>query len=177
MISVGPIKMPNFASGKDHNRRINPLYSKEERERRDKTPWTLIQGVLAPTQFVVFLISSVLVVNYFINGSGQEAAILSVVVKTLILYLIMITGSIWEKIVFGKFLFAKPFFWEDVFSILVLFLHTAYIVSLIIPGITVDQQLYIAIFAYLAYLINAAQFLFKFRQASCQAKFYNEEAL
>jgi 3-vinyl bacteriochlorophyllide hydratase len=39
----------------------------------------------------------------------------------------MITGSIWEKVVFGKYLFAEGFFWEDVFSMLVLALHTAYL--------------------------------------------------
>jgi 3-vinyl bacteriochlorophyllide hydratase len=42
----------------------------------------------------------------------------------------MITGSIWEKVVFGKYLFARPFFWEDVFSMLVLALHTAYLYAL-----------------------------------------------
>jgi 3-vinyl bacteriochlorophyllide hydratase len=82
----------------------------------------------------------------------------------------MITGSIWEKVVFGKYLFAKPFFWEDVFSMLVLFLHSIYLVSLIIPSITVIEQLSIALAAYAAYLINALQFLIKFRIASSEAK-------
>ena len=54
----------------------------------------------------------------------------SVVIKTLVLYTIMITGSIWEKEVFGRYLFAPAFFWEDVFSMLVLALHTAYLVAL-----------------------------------------------
>ena len=51
-------------------------------------------------------------------------------VKTLVLYTIMITGSIWEKEVFGRYLFAPAFFWEDVFSMLVLALHTAYLAAL-----------------------------------------------
>ena len=42
----------------------------------------------------------------------------------------MITGSIWEKDVFGRYLFAPAFFWEDVFSMLVLALHTAYLAAL-----------------------------------------------
>ena len=34
-----------------------PLYTAEERLRRDASPWTLVQGVLAPVQFLVFLVS------------------------------------------------------------------------------------------------------------------------
>ena len=62
---------------------------------------------------------------------ATRAATVSVVVKTLLLYTIMITGSIWEKEVFGRYLFAPAFFWEDVFSMLVLALHTAYLVALV----------------------------------------------
>jgi hypothetical protein len=28
----------------------------------------------------------------------------------------MVTGCIWEKVVFGRYLFAPAFYWEDVFS-------------------------------------------------------------
>ena len=33
-----------------------------------------------------------------------------------VFYTIMVTGAIWEKVVFGQYLFAPAFFWEDVFS-------------------------------------------------------------
>ena len=104
-----------------------PLYTPDERRRRDASRWTFVQGVLAPLQFLVFLVSLVLVVRYLITGFGLGAATASIVLKTLVLYTIMVTGSIWEKDVFGKYLFAKPFFWEDVVSMLVLALHTAYL--------------------------------------------------
>ena len=68
--------------------------------------------------------------RYLATGEGFAAATASVVVKTLCLYAIMITGSIWEKRVFGRYLFAPAFFWEDVFSMLVLALHTAYLAAL-----------------------------------------------
>ena len=106
------------------------LYTAEERRRRDESAWTLVQGVLAPLQFLVFIASLALVLKFLATGEGQAAADLSIVIKTLVLYTIMITGSIWEKVVFGKWLFAQPFFWEDVFSMLVLALHTAYLVAL-----------------------------------------------
>src|SRR5690349_8072063 len=87
------------------------LYAPEERERRDRSPWTLVQGLLAPLQFAVFLVSLGLVLRFLFTGEGWTAATLSVVAKTALLYAIMITGSIWEKDVFGRWLFAPAFFW------------------------------------------------------------------
>ena len=107
------------------------LYTPEERRRRDASPWTVVQGVLAPAQFVVFLVSLCLVSRYLSTGLGEHAATASVVAKTLCLYAIMITGCIWEREVFGRYLFAPAFYWEDVFSMLVLALHTAYLVALL----------------------------------------------
>ena len=121
-----------------------PLYTPEERRRRDATPWTMVQAVLAPIQFLVFLISLVLVVRYLLSGSGHEAATVSVVVKTLTLYAIMVTGCIWEKAVFGRYLFAPAFYWEDVFSMLVLALHTAYLVALALDALGARGQMYLA---------------------------------
>ena len=114
----------------DHGQISEQLYTEEQRKRRDESGWTLVQGLLAPIQFAVFLTSLFLIMRYLLTGEGLYAANVSIVVKTLTLYTIMITGSIWEKEVFGVYLFAKPFFWEDVFSMLVLCLHTAYLVML-----------------------------------------------
>ncbi len=141
------------------------LYTAAERRRRDATGWTLVQGVLAPLQFAVFLVSLVLVVRYLATGEGAQAATVSVVIKTLLLYAIMITGSLWENAVFGRYLFARPFFWEDVVSMAVMALHTAYVFCVVFGWGTVEQQMVLALAAYAAYVINAAQFLLKFRQA------------
>ncbi len=142
-----------------------PLYTPEERRRRDESPWTLVQGILAPLQFLVFLVSLYLVIRYLMTGAGEAAAAWSVVIKTLVLYTIMVTGSIWEKVVFGKYLFARSFFWEDVFSMLVLALHTLYLYALFTDVVDVRSQMYIALAAYAAYVINATQFLLKLRAA------------
>jgi len=141
------------------------LYSEAERQRRDETPWTLVQGILAPIQFVVFLVSLALVIRYLMSGEGFLAASLSIVAKTLVLYLIMITGSIWEKKVFGRYLFAPAFFWEDMVSMLVLALHTLYLAAFALGWFTPDMQMVIALAAYAAYAVNAAQFVIKFRMA------------
>lgn len=152
-----------------------PLYTPEERKRRDETPWTLVQGILAPLQFLVFLVSLVLVLRYLASGAGETAATVSVVIKTLILYLIMITGSIWEKVVFGKYLFARPFFWEDVFSMLVLALHTAYLVAVFGGLMDVRGQMLLALAAYAAYVINATQFILKLRAARLAAQYLDAQ--
>lgn len=144
---------------------LRTLYTDDERRRRDETVWTLVQGVLAPVQFVVFLVSLILVLRYLATGHGETAATLSVVVKTLALYAIMITGSIWEKVVFGRYLFAPAFFWEDVFSMLVLALHTAYLAALAFDWLHPRELMFLALAAYATYVINATQFLLKLRAA------------
>lgn len=152
--------------------RRQPLYTEAERARRDKSPWTLVQGVLAPLQFLVFLVSLFLVFRYLHTGEGLVAATASVVVKTAALYAIMITGSLWERDVFGRYLFAPAFYWEDVVSMFVLALHTAYLTVLIAGVLSPRQQLLIALAAYAAYVVNAIQFLVKLRQARRQGVCY-----
>ncbi len=148
---------------------IRPLYTSEERARRDNTRWTLVQAVLAPLQFLVFLISVVLVLRFLQTGQGETEATISIIVKTLLLYTIMITGCVWEKVVFGRYLFAPSFFWEDVFSMLVLALHTAYLVALFTGRLPVREQMMLALAGYAAYVINAGQFLLKLRAARLQS--------
>jgi 3-vinyl bacteriochlorophyllide hydratase len=124
-----------------------------------------VQGLLAPAQFLVFLVSLTLVIRALVTGEGIAAATASVVVKTLFLYAIMVTGSIWEKRVFGCYLFAPPFFWEDLFSMLVLALHTAYLGALVTGALGSRGQLLLALAAFTAYVINATQFVLKLRAA------------
>ncbi len=144
---------------------VPPLYTAEQRRRRDATPWTLVQGVLAPAQFLAFLVSLALVLRALATGHGLLAASVSVVVKTLFLYAIMVTGAIWEKKVFGQYLFAEAFFWEDVFSMLVIGLHTAYLVALFTGRLGARGQLLLALAAFFTYVVNAAQFILKLRAA------------
>lgn len=145
------------------------LYTAEQRLRRDASPWTLVQGILAPVQFVIFIASLVLIARYLLTGEGLDLAHASIVAKTLALYAIMITGSIWEKVVFGKYLFADAFFWEDVFSMLVLALHTAYLLCLWGGWLSPFELMALALAAYATYVINAGQFLFKLRMARLEA--------
>lgn len=150
-------------------RTTRTLYSDEERRRRDASAWTTVQGVLAPLQFLVFLVSLALVARCLATGEGYAAATVSVVVKTLVLYAIMVTGSVWEKAVFGRYLFAPAFYWEDMVSMLVLALHTAYLAALLLDLADARSLLILALAAYASYVVNAAQFLLKLRAARLQA--------
>ena len=149
-------------------RTSRPLYTPEERARRDASVWTLVQGILAPVQFIVFLTSLVLVLRYLGTGEGRWAADVSIVAKTFTLYTIMVTGAIWEKVVFGRYLFAPSFFWEDAVSMIVIALHTAYMVMLIGEYGTIEQRMLVALAAYATYVVNAAQFVWKLRMARLQ---------
>lgn len=150
--------------------RSSLLYTAEQRRRRDASAWTTVQGVLAPLQFLVFLVSLGLVGRYLATGEGWSAATISIVVKTGVLYLIMVTGSIWEREVFGVWLFAPAFYWEDVVSIGVLVLHTAYLILLGVGTADPRLPMWIALAAYLAYVVNAIQFLRKLRAARLGAE-------
>lgn len=164
---------PQIAKAQGH---AGALYSPEERQRRDESVWTVVQGVLAPLQFAVFIISLGLVVRTLATGEGAWAADISIVLKTFILYTIMVTGSIWEKVVFGKWLFAPAFFWEDVFSMLVLALHTAYLFMLFGGIGSVEARMGVALAGYAAYIVNAGQFLWKLRVARLEAASTHHQA-
>jgi 3-vinyl bacteriochlorophyllide hydratase len=146
-----------------------PLYTPEERARRDATIWTPVQGILAPVQFLACGISVALVVRYLWTGEGYGVATASVLIKTGLLYTIMVTGAIWEKVVFGQYLFAPAFFWEDVFSFAVIALHTAYVVALFAGSAGPETLMFIALAAYATYAVNAFQFLWKLRMARLDA--------
>ena len=141
------------------------LYTPLERQRREASPWTLVQGILAPVQFLIFLVSLALVLRYLLTGAGLEAATASIVLKTLALYAIMITGSLWEKDVFGRYLFAPAFFWEDMVSMLVLALHSLYLAALAFGWLSPRGLMLLALAAYASYVVNASQFLLKLRAA------------
>jgi 3-vinyl bacteriochlorophyllide hydratase len=145
------------------------VYTPEQRRRRDSSPWTMVQGLLAPLQFVAFIVSTSLVLRYLVTGHGYDSATISVLVKTGCLYAIMITGSLWEKAVFGRYLLAPAFFWEDMFSFLVIALHTAYVLALLTGALTSQQMMLLALTAFAAYVVNAAQFVLKLRAVRREA--------
>lgn len=152
------------------NSKRKPLYTAEQRARRDSSRWTLVQGILAPVQFLVFAVSLGLVLRFLVTGEGYAAATASILLKTVLLYTIMVTGAIWEKVVFGQYLFAPAFFWEDVVSFGVIALHSWYLFGLWTGALSDQAQMAVALAAYAAYSLNALQFLWKLRMARLDAE-------
>lgn len=174
---VMPIASHTTALGQREQKKDRDLlYTAEEKKRRDETIWTLVQGVLAPLQFFVFLVSTYLVIRYLNTGEGYQIATISVIFKTSILVLIMVTGAIWEKVVFGQYLLAPAFFWEDIVSFFVIFLHIAYVLALWINLFSEQQLMLLALVAYVAYFVNALQFLIKLRAARMQSAWEDAHA-
>ena len=114
-----------------------------------------MQGVLAPLQFVVFLVSLGLVVRFLVTGDGEEIADgVGRRQDARALHdhdhrLDLGEGGL------RRYLFAAAFFWEDVFSMLVLALHTAYLAALFLGLLGPRALMLLALAAYAAYVINA----------------------
>ena len=94
---------------------------------------------------------------------------MSSLVKTWLLYLIIVTGAIWEKVVFGHYLLAPAFFWQGVVSYAVIALHSLYIIVLWTNALSPAGQMAVALLAYGLYVVNATQFVLKLRRARLQS--------
>jgi 3-vinyl bacteriochlorophyllide hydratase len=77
----------------------------------------------------------------------------------------MVTGAVWEREVFGCYLFAPAFFWEDAVSMVVIGLHTAYLAALLSGALDNHAMMLLALAAYASYVVNATQFVLKLRAA------------
>lgn len=133
-------------------------YTPEQRARRDASVWTKVQAVLAPIQFIAFIISFALVIRYLTTGNGLLIANISVLIKIALLWLITVTGMIWEKDVYGQWFLAPEFFWEDVGNAVAMIFHNLYFVAVWL-GWSADAVMTLMLVAYSTYLVNCAQFV------------------
>ncbi|NJL96052.1 MAG: 2-vinyl bacteriochlorophyllide hydratase [Anaerolineae bacterium] len=143
---------------------MDTTYTQEQLDRRNRSKWTLVQAILAPLQFLTFLISLGLIIRYLMTGDGYTLATLSVLVKIGMLWLITFTGMIWEKEVYGQWFMAPQFFWEDALNAVALFMHNLYFVALLL-GVDHAGLMTLMLVAYISYLVNFAQFFVKGLQA------------
>lgn len=133
-------------------------YTPEQLARRDSSPWTRVQAVLAPVQFLAFLISLGLVVYYLTTGRAYAAANVSVLIKIALLWAITITGMIWEKEVFGHWFLAPQFYWEDVGNAVAMVMHNLYFLARALQW-SDRAVMTLMLVAYVSYLLNMAQFV------------------
>lgn len=136
------------------------MYTPEQLARRNASPWTRVQVILAPIQFLAFLISFGLVIRYLLTGEGYWVATVSVWIKIGLIWALTITGMLWEKDVYGKYFMAPEFFWEDLGNLIALLTHNAYFAAQWLGWSDRDVML-VMVFAYTTYLFNAGQFIVK----------------
>ena len=134
------------------------MYTPDQLRRREASRWTKVQIILAPIQFVAFIISFGLVIHYLITGDGYLAATISVWVKIALIWALTITGMLWEHDMYDHYFMAKEFFWEDLGNLIAIITHNLYFVA---KGMGADERtvMWVMVFAYVTYLFNAAQFL------------------
>lgn len=144
-------------------------YTAEQMARRDASTWTKVQAVLAPIQFIAFLISFGLVIRYLSTGEGYWVTTVSVWIKIALLWLITITGMIWEKEIYGHYFMAREFFWEDLGNAIAIVMHNLYFLAVWLEW--PDRALMLLMLvAYTTYLINCAQFVRRGIQAGRQRR-------
>ncbi len=142
-------------------------YTAEQMARRNSSPWTRVQAILAPIQFLAFLVSFGLVIRFLTTGEGYALANISVLVKIALLWLITITGMLWEKAIFGHYFLAREFFWEDIGNLVAILTHNLYFLA---RGLNWSDRavMTLMLLAYITYLVNCGQFVWRGIQASRQ---------
>ncbi len=136
------------------------MYSAEQLDRRNKSKWTVVQAILAPLQFLAFIISLALVIRYLVTGDGYTIANISVLIKIGLLWLITITGMIWEKEIYDHWFLAPEFFWEDVGNAAAMVFHNLYFLAVWLAW-SEQAIMTLMLVAYVSYLVNCGQFVAK----------------
>jgi 3-vinyl bacteriochlorophyllide hydratase len=136
------------------------MYTVDQLARREASPWTRVQILLAPIQFLAFVISFGLVLRYLSSGEGYWAATVSIWVKIALIWALTITGMLWEHDVYGHYFMAPEFFWEDLGNLIAIITHNAYFVAQWM-GAGERTVMWVMVVAYISYLFNAAQFIVK----------------
>ncbi len=132
-------------------------YTPDQLRRRNESLWTPVQAVTAPVQFLTFIVSLILVIQYFATGQGYMAAHIASSIKVVMMVFITITGMAWEFDVYGKYFLAKEFFWEDMINAVSLVLHLAFIAAWLF-GASERLQMTVMLVALISYVVNFIQF-------------------
>lgn len=135
-----------------------------------------MQIILAPIQFVAFVISFALVVRYLATGNGYMAATISVWIKIALIWVLTITGMLWEYDMFDHYFLAKEFFWEDIGNLIAIITHNLYFVAQWM-GADSRTVMWVMVFAYITYLFNAAQFVARGVRSARQRQALKQQTL
>jgi 3-vinyl bacteriochlorophyllide hydratase len=129
------------------------------RERRAASVWTRIHPIFAIGQLLVFVVSLVLLALYFAHVVPFSAVHVSVLVKVAFMTLAVVTGSLWERDVYGQWWFAPQFLVEDVMTANVFLLHVAYLAMYYLFPAKMATTLALLVVAYSVYALNVGQYI------------------
>jgi 3-vinyl bacteriochlorophyllide hydratase len=136
-----------------------PRYTPEQLRIRNRSVWTKVQLILAPIQFVVFIVGFILTYLYYIGViENFQVVTYSIAVKTLFFVVLFVTGAFFEKEVFGIWVYSPEFFWEDVGSTIAMAIHFLYFILAVLE-FSREVLIWSAFAAYATYVLNAIQYL------------------
>ncbi len=135
-------------------------YTPEQLVKRNASVWTDIQIILAPIQFLFFVVglTTTALYKYSLFVTSFYWVSVAILFKTLFFALLFITGMFFEKEIFNKWVYSKEFFWEDVGSTIAAFFHLLYF-FLAWRHYSEKVLLFDAFLAYFTYVLNALQYL------------------
>jgi 3-vinyl bacteriochlorophyllide hydratase len=130
-------------------------------DRRNASIWTKIHPVFAIGQLGIFIVSAGLLVLYGLHIVPFTTVYLSVLIKIACMIGAVLTGSFWERDVYGPWWFADEFFIEDVMTVNVFSLHVAAVVAYFAQPFDLRATLMLLVFAYVIYALNVGQYIFR----------------
>jgi 3-vinyl bacteriochlorophyllide hydratase len=131
----------------------------EQRERKRKSVWTIAHLPFALGQLMAFFVSVVFLIGFFRGTATFEALHTSVLVKIGLMAGALITGSLWEHDVYGKWWFAPEFFLEDLMTFNVVLLQGAYLYYMYVVHAPIGTLTGLLVAGYTVYLINVVQYI------------------
>jgi 3-vinyl bacteriochlorophyllide hydratase len=129
------------------------------RERRSASKWTMIHPLFAIGQLLAFFISVGLLIAYARGAVPFHVVHVSVLVKIGLMVGAVITGSLWERDVYGFFWFAPEFMFEDVMTLIVFIFQVTYLAMVALHPDRMVAVIGVLCTAYAVYVANVAQYI------------------
>jgi 3-vinyl bacteriochlorophyllide hydratase len=139
------------------------------RERRAASMWTMIHPLFAIGQLFAFFVSVGLLIAYFRGAVPFHVVHVSVLVKIGLMVGAVVTGSLWERDVFGYFWFAPEFLLEDVMTLVVFIFQVSYLAMVALHPTLMPAVIGMLCVAYAVYIGNVAQYIHRTQRDKQQA--------
>ena len=134
-------------------------------ERRAATIWTRLHPPFAFAQLAVCIASVVLICLFFAGRVSFSVVHDSALLKIALMAGAVVTGSLWERAVYGYWWFAPQFFLEDLLTYVVALFQIGYLMVYYHSPDNLAANVAVLIVSYLAYVVNVTQYVLKHQVA------------